>query len=185
MRSFISVDLPDELTGRIKNLQDRLRETNADINYVSPEKVHVTLKFLGDVDKKMVPRIEEKLRNALSGFSEFKASIEGVGVFPNMDYIKVIWLGVDRGEKEFEQLFSSVEQEMVDLGFEEEEHDFVPHATIGRVKSGKNKGKLINKLKNIEEAYIGKIDVNKVLLKKSELKPNGPEYTTLREVDLD
>lgn len=185
MRCFISVDLPRELEGRIKNIQDRLRESEADVNYVDPEKVHITLKFLGDgVSQNQVPVIENRLKDVLGGFGSFDASIEGVGVFPSLDYIRVIWLGVERGENRFEQLFNLIEREMTEIGFEEE-HDFTPHATLGRVKSGRNKDKLIGVLKNIEERYVGEISVDEIRLKKSELKPEGPEYTTLSEVELD
>lgn len=184
MRCFLSVDLPDDLEGRIKNIQDRLRESGADINYVSPEKVHITVKFLGDdVREEQIDGIGEKLNNRLSSFESFKASVEGVGVFPSLDYIKVIWLGVNRGEDRLKELFRYVEDEMTALGFEEEEYDFTPHATVGRVNSGKNKDQLIDVLHNIEKKYVGEIEVSEIRLKKSELKPEGPKYSTLREVE--
>ncbi|PTD93901.1 RNA 2',3'-cyclic phosphodiesterase [archaeon SCG-AAA382B04] len=185
MRCFISVDLPSELEGRIKNIQDRLKESQADINYVDPEKVHITLKFLGDnVRENQVSEIERRLNRAVSSFSSFSASIEKVGVFPNLDFIKVIWLGVERGEEKFKDLFREIEEEMTKFGFEEAEHEFTPHATIGRVNSGRNKDQLIRVLNNIEEKYVGEIEVNRIRLKKSELKPDGPEYSTLSEVKL-
>lgn len=184
MRSFVSVDLPHELVGRIKNIQDRLRESDADVKYVSPEKVHITVKFLGDIKEKDVSEIMNGLNNSLSDLDPFNASIEGIGVFPNYDFIKVIWLGTDRGAKKFEELFSRVEAELTSQGFEKEEHDFVPHATIGRVNSGRNKNQLKEALRELEETYVGEIEVNEVKLKKSELKPQGPIYSTIDEVEL-
>ncbi|WGI17806.1 RNA 2',3'-cyclic phosphodiesterase [Methanonatronarchaeum sp. AMET-Sl] len=184
MRSFISLDLPDEFSDEIERIQNELVASGADLNLVDPEKVHITLKFLGEIDSNQLENVFNGVKKAIGGFDSFKASIETVGVFPDLDYIKVIWLGVDKGSQEVVNLHQRIEQEMVSIGFDEEEHEFVPHATLARVKSGRNKEQLVETLKKNEGIYVGETTFNSVKIKKSELKPEGPVYTDLKEVKL-
>ncbi|WP_161490792.1 RNA 2',3'-cyclic phosphodiesterase [Methanonatronarchaeum thermophilum] len=184
MRSFISLDLPSEFKDEIERIQHELSASGADLNLVDPEKVHITLKFLGEIDSNQLKKVVSGVENAVKGFNSFKASIEEVGVFPDIGYIKVVWLGVDKGSEKVVDLHKRIEREMVSIGFSEEEHEFVPHATLARVKSGRNKERLVDALKKNEGIYVGETTFDVVKIKKSELKPEGPEYTDLKEVKL-
>jgi len=184
LRSFISLDLPEEFTDEIERVQHELSASGADLNLVDPEKVHITLKFLGEINENQVDEVYRGVKDGVEDIGVFKASIEELGVFPDMGYIKVIWLGVGKGSDNVCRVHQGVERNLVDLGFEEEEHEFVPHATLARVKSGKNKERLVEALKKNEGVYVGETTFDTVKIKKSELKPEGPEYTDLREVKL-
>jgi 2'-5' RNA ligase len=201
MRAFISVDigaLPE-----IVNILDNLKDTNADLKLVEPENVHLTLKFLGEIDEKMVDEIAGVMEKSVKDVSPFSIKLRGVGVFPSMNYMRVLWVGLKDAEK-LGIIAEGLENELSNLGFKKEKRRFSPHVTIGRVNSsGKTKGFskdarkmplafsvasprnkeiLQNFLKENREKDFGEIDVKSIRLKKSVLTSKGPEYSTVKEV---
>ena len=178
IRSFISVDI--EATDDIRTFINEIVETGANINMVNPDMIHVTIKFLGDIDEEMVADIGQKLDLIVEGRKPFVIDLKGVGTFPSIDYMKVIWIGIEENT-ELSDIAHRVEEELVPLGFSREKRSFSPHITVGRVKSGRNKQRLRAVVDDYRDVDFGKIIVNKLNLKKSVLKPDGPEYTTLKE----
>jgi len=179
MRAFISVDigaLPE-----IVNILDNLKDTNADLKIVKPENVHLTLKFLGEIDEKMVDRIAGVMEKSVKEVSPFRIKLRGVGVFPSMDYMRVVWIGIENAEK-LGIIVGRLENDLSNLGFKKEKRRFSPHMTIGRVKSPRNKEILQNFLKENREKDFGELEVKCIRLKKSVLTPKGPEYSTVKEV---
>jgi len=179
MRAFISVDigaLPE-----IVNILDNLKDTNADLKIVKPENVHLTLKFLGEIDEKMVDRIAGVMEKSVKEVSPFRIKLRGVGVFPSMDYMRVLWVGLKDAEK-LGIIAERLENGLSNLGFKKEKRRFSPHVTIGRVKSSRNKDELQNFLNENTKKDFGEFDVKCIRLKKSVLTPKGPEYSTVKEV---
>ncbi len=177
-RSFIAVEI--DATEEIRTFIRDVEATDANINMVDPDKIHITVKFLGDVDEDIVPAIGEKVRFVLEDRGPFVLNLKGVGAFPSLDYMKVVWIGTDEKE-EFSEIAHRMEEELVALGFDREQRSFSPHITVGRVKGGRNKNRLRAVLDDYREHDFGKQKVNKLKLKKSELKREGPEYTTIKE----
>ncbi|PIV70270.1 MAG: RNA 2',3'-cyclic phosphodiesterase [Euryarchaeota archaeon CG01_land_8_20_14_3_00_38_12] len=179
MRAFISADI-GALPGIVKVLDD-LKNTDADLKLVEPENIHLTLKFLGEIDEKMVDEIAGVMEKSVKEVSPFRIKLRGVGVFPSMDYMRVLWVGLKDAEK-LGIIAERLENGLSNLGFKKEKRRFSPHVTIGRVKSSRNKDELQNFLNENTKKDFGEFDVKCIRLKKSVLTPKGPEYSTVKEV---
>lgn len=179
MRAFISVDI-GALPG-IVNVLDDLKNTDADLKLVEPENVHLTLKFFGEIDEKMVDEIAGVMEESVREVSPFRIKLMGAGVFPSMDYMRVLWVGLKDAEK-LGVIAEQLENGLTAFGFKKEKRRFSPHVTIGRVKSTRNKGVLQNFLNENTKKDFGELDVKSIRLKKSVLTSKGPEYSTVKEM---
>jgi len=176
MRTFIAVDVKNE---SILKALEELKNTGADIKIVSPENLHITLKFLGEIEEKKVEEIYTKISEKARGFKKFKLALKGVGVFPNKKFMRVVWIG---GESmEMIEIQKTVEEVLSSLGFKKE-NDFKTHLTLARVKSAKNKEKLEKFVEQYESFDFGSAEIDRIEIKKSELTKEGAVYTTLREI---
>ena len=183
-RLFLSIDLPDSLTDDVVAVQDRLRDAKG-LRFTDPEQVHVTLKFLGDTDASRVSVVEDAVETAVDGadVGPFEAEIGGLGVFPNLDYISVVWAGMRRGGDETTRLHEAIERETTAVGFDAEDHEFTPHATIARMDDARGKD-LVQRVVREEDPAVGSFEVDQVRLKESTLTDAGPEYETVTRFPL-
>jgi 2'-5' RNA ligase len=175
MRAFIAVDLgSEEVRSRIREIQRALMNSGADLKPVEPENLHFTLQFLGEISELEAERISE----ALGGIeaSPFSISFRGVGYFPGRHRISVVWVGVDAGREEFVGLAEQVEESLRPLNFRMDKR-FVPHLTICRVKTGRNRDRLISAADGYRDADLGSDTVSTIRLKESHLTPKGPIYS--------
>ena len=141
-----------------------------------------TLKFLGDIDEKKLEAIESSLSEIVKSHKPFDIHLSKIGAFPNSDFPRVIWVGIDEGKKESQILQKDIEIAFQNLGFEKEKREFSPHLTLGRVRSGKNKSQLIEAMEKEKDfTSQDKVSVNKIILFQSTLTFNGPVYTALAE----
>jgi 2'-5' RNA ligase len=180
-RAFIAVDI--EPLPKLLELADRLRATGADIKLVEPKNIHITMKFLGDTDEGLVDKIIEHMAESSKDIEPLDITLENIGAFPNMNYMKVIWVGLS-GAEPLVQLARSLDGAMRTLGFKSDKKGFKPHLTIGRVKSPRNKTNLQNAIEAQRSDLFGTIHVDRFVLKKSVLSPEGPTYTDIHEVIL-
>ena len=176
IRTFIAVELPEKFLPEIEHIGSQIKIPG--VKLVEPGLVHITMKFLGDIQ-------EDKIEPIASSLSQirckpFEASIKGIGVFPKPSYVKVIWLG---GFGDFDTLHTDVERILLRFKFKQE-GDFTPHATIARVKQPVNRTDLMEKIINIGDPDLGTFGVSSICLKKSTLTPRGPIYETLKEITL-
>ena len=182
IRSFLAIDIDNSLKDKIIEVQRSLREAEAQLKFVEPENLHFTLKFFGETNQKILEEISNIIKEKIKPYKPFKLKIEGLGVFPNKNYMRVLWLGVQNPE-EFSEIQKTLDKEFQKLGFRKE-RSYIPHLTIARVKGGKNKARLREKIEELANTKIGEMQVKKLKLKKSELKPEGPEYTNLKTFKL-
>lgn len=182
MRAFLAVDVDPHLTYKIVEIQKQLAEANANVKLVEQENLHFTFKFLGDITPEKTETIIEMTEENIKDYSPFNITINGMGAFPNRDYIRVIWLGV-----EHPGAFSKVQRELdnafASLGFKKE-RSYIPHLTIGRVKGTQNKDELAAIVQKLENIEVGTMNIDRLTLKKSELTPVGPMYTDIHEIFL-
>lgn len=180
MRVFIAIDV--EVNERIHQLYQALSNTGAKLKMVEPENMHLTLKFLGEVDEQTVERVKEQMRDAVADISPYTAALQGVGVFPGRQHIKVVWIGFqDRGETV--ALSKNIDEHLFTLGFKKE-RNFHPHVTIARMKSREGKDEVIRVVEAHEHTEFGNVMCDRITLKHSVLTPKGPIYSDVEVVHL-
>ncbi len=184
MRLFVSVDL-DGLEDSVAKAQKPFRDVDG-LRPVDPEQVHLTLKFLGETQASNLSEVKEALAAAVadSEVSPFTAEFGGYGVFPSLDYISVIWLGVQRGGDSFIRLHEAVEAWTVELGFEPAEHDFTPHVTLARMDHAANKDH-VQQVVQERDPRVATLEVTEIRLTESTLTADGPEYSTRESFSLE
>jgi len=182
-RLFVSVDL-DGLAEEVAAVQNLFADADG-LNVTDPEQAHITMKFLGDTDPDRVPELVDALETAVvdSGVTPFTAEFGGLGVFPHMGYISVVWLGVRTGSDELTRLHEAIERETVALGFDPEDHDFTPHVTLARMTHAGGK-ELVQDVVETRDPDAGTTTVDEVRLTESELADGGPRYSTIASVPL-
>lgn len=185
MRLFVSVDL-GELAPEIERLQS-LFEGADGLEFTDPEQAHITLTFLGETDPERVPELETALRGAVedAGVEPFRAAVGGLGVFPHPGYIRVVWVGIreDSGAGELQTLQAAVEERTAALGFEPDDHEFTPHATLARMDHAGGK-ELVQEVVQTRDPDAGTVRVEEIRLTESRLGSEGPEYDTVAAVEL-
>lgn len=184
IRSFIAIEIPEEIKKGLSGIQDVLKRTGAEVGWTKSEGIHLTLKFLGDVEEDRLEDIKKAIEVATEGISNFVLEAGGIGVFPNTKYPRVLWIGIkDRGDT-LKNLHEAIERETGKLGFKHEDRTFSPHLTLGRVRSQKNREILIKSFEEFDKIELGAFDVREVSLMKSDLSPKGAVYTQLWKVSL-
>ncbi|SEO58216.1 2'-5' RNA ligase [Halogranum amylolyticum] len=184
MRLFVSIDLPDALADAVADVQKPLRDAKG-LTLVDPQQTHVTLKFLGDVDEDRLADVEEAIETAVdaAAVGPFEATVAGLGVFPSLDYISVVWAGVEDGADEMTRLHEAVERETTAIGFDAEDHEFTPHVTLGRMKDARGK-ETVQRAVGGDPPNLGSFRVEQVRLTESTLTPDGPTYETVTRFSL-
>ncbi|MEM3091224.1 MAG: RNA 2',3'-cyclic phosphodiesterase [Candidatus Pacearchaeota archaeon] len=174
MRIFISMDIPEEIKNEIVKIQDSLPEFEGKIT--EKENLHLTLKFLGEVNKEKLELVKEYLMRFSIKVKNFEAIIDDIGIFSERS-VRIVWLHVSNCD----ELQKSVDEALSNL-FEKEKR-FMAHLTIARVKKIKDKKLFIKQLKKIKIPKL-KFSVNNFKLKESILEKNGPKYRDIMTYNL-
>ena len=188
IRSFIAIELPGELKLALARLQDKLKSgSRAPVKWVDTDSVHLTLKFLGNIDSGIVGKITSALEEAVRGTHPFSIEVSGLGVFPNIRRVQVVWVGLTGEVEKLGQLQQRIETGLVPLGFAAESRPFTPHLTLGRVRDyvtpdeRQDLGQLVTGTA-FEAKY--KMSIDAVHLMKSQLTREGPIYSKISTVAL-
>jgi len=150
------------------------------ISWVSPDNLHLTLKFFGDTPGYKQKKITPALRNAAAECSAFTFRMEGCGTFGNPRMPRVLWLGIKDAD-DLDHLYQTVNRHLEPLGYKPDKATFVPHLTIGRIKHMDDTGPLRELMAQYESTFFGTTEVNAFYLIQSILRPRGPEYKILEE----
>jgi len=181
IRCFIAIDIPK--SKKIIDLSNQIKKSGANVKLVELKNIHITLKFLGDTEEEYINQIEKTIKESTDGIEPFDIKLANTGVFPNRNYVKVMWVGIeDKGE--LAQISNNINECLAALGFEKDKREFSPHLTIARVRSARNKERLVEIVNKYNDIEFSIIKVDSIKLKQSELTPKGPIYTTLREIKL-
>lgn len=181
IRSFLAFDIEDQtIIRKLTKAQRLLVNTGANLKLVQPQNIHLTVRFLGDIPQSMIDVIHEKMKQI--SFIPFQIELEGLGAFPKPSYPRVVWVGIKKGAKFLKDVFNQIEPHLRALGFKPDTKGFSPHLTIARVRGGRNKFKLAEAIREMEDYEFGTVKIEALRLKKSNLTPKGPIYTNLREV---
>lgn len=183
IRTFVAVEIPDAVKQRVEELETRLKKSRADITWVKPRNMHLTLRFLGEIPAARMDAVRDGVREALASFQTFQVSLEHLGAFPNLDRPRVFWIGVKDGEACLKAMQSRIETALCAREFVREERPFSPHLTIGRVRSPRGLRALTHLIR--QTAFeASAFPVDRVSIIKSELQPTGPVYTVLEQTAL-
>jgi 2'-5' RNA ligase len=181
IRAFIAVDIEsEEFRNQILEIQKKLLDIGADIKPVTPENIHLTLRFLGEIETTLMEKIIDMLR--IIKFQPFEIRLKGTGAFPSIRKISVIWIGLERGQEELTRISKLLESQLRKFGFPQDKKGFSPHVTIARLRSGRNKDAIADLLYESKEKLYGSMIAHSIRLKKSVLTPQGPIYSTIYEV---
>lgn len=181
IRSFVAIEIPEALGQNLENFLRELRNTGADVKWVRPEGVHLTLKFLGAVEQDLLARVSLSLGPVVEKFAPFKLKVQGTGFFPSFRKPRVVWAGLSDEEGAISRLQREIEGITASLGFPSEDRPFKPHLTLGRVRSPKGKNLLTQKIEGNANLELGSFLVERVVLFRSDLRPGGAVYTRLQE----
>jgi 2'-5' RNA ligase len=184
MRTFIAIEIPEEMKRAIAEVQAQLKVSGADANWTRPEGIHLTLKFLGEVPEENVSEITAALVSAAEGRGRFHLQAAGTGVFPNEKAPRVVWIGISGELDKLMGLQISVEEQMVRLGFQQEDRRFKPHLTLGRIKHLPSYGSWMHALKGVRDIELPGFDATAISLMKSELGQTGAVYTEIGRAEL-
>jgi 2'-5' RNA ligase len=187
MRLFVAITLDEPIRRALVKAQDELRQSGADARWVEPANIHLTLRFLGELEDALVPKLSEALGNACAGHPAFSMDVTGLGAFPNVqrpprnnrDVVatpRVVWAGCRELKPVLPALYRDIESAILTMGLPGDDKPFSAHITLGRVKSGKNVNKLATVIGNNSSKSFGLQAVKEVTLFASTLTSNGPIY---------
>lgn len=194
IRTFIAVELSPELRNAVHQVQADMKETltrrlrrrdpAARIQWVRPESMHLTLKFLGSIEESTIPEIEHTMRAVVSARAKFSLDMGGLGVFPDVRAPRVLWVGLSDGVEALVLLAADLDRSLHALGFAPEGRPFQPHLTLARIKDRSlSVGTALAESGVMTGAKtVGRLSVSSISLMRSELKPSGAVYTRLCEV---
>jgi 2'-5' RNA ligase len=182
-RTFIAVDIPQEIKMELDRLITQLRPYAPEIRWVRAANLHLTLRFLGSIPKDSISILANDMSQNLTGFGQFQISLEGVGGFPNLKRARVIWIGGGEGCGRLKEISPLIEKACIDNGFGKADKPFSCHLTIGRVKFPKGHEKLVSFIESLNFKS-PLFNVSEVVIFKSDLLPAGPKYTRLETIPL-
>lgn len=184
MRTFIALDLSPEIKASLAELIGRMTPLGGDVKWVSSESMHLTLKFLGEIDDKRAAAVEELLQAVSMKYDPMPLTCRGTGSFPpGSKSPRVLWVGIEAAPA-LGLLEEDIDSGCERLGFEREARPFRPHLTLGRVKSPSGIGRVILEFEKSREALFGEMTVRRIAFFQSRLRPSGAEYSILREFPL-
>jgi 2'-5' RNA ligase len=184
LRSFLAIELTESILKRIGEVQRELKSLKADVRWVNPENIHLTLKFFGNIEESRIEAIVKAIEGPARNASPLSIIVRGMGAFPGLKNPRVIWAGLNDEKKVLTSFQNRLEQELEKEGFQPEDRSFHPHLTLGRVRSNRGKDELVRAIERHREEEFGSFKAERVVLFKSDLKPTGPIYTALKEVKL-
>lgn len=184
VRTFICIEIPESIKARIDQLQKTLKAIDAQVSWTKPSNIHLTLKFLGDVEETRIQKVVDAVERAAAGLSRFEVEVSGAGCFPSPRSPRILWIGFSEVPDALKQLRARVEEELARERFAREKRKFSPHLTIGRLRGPKNAPRLAEAL--IASGFNAEaFTASAVIVMRSDLKPTGSIYTPQAVITLD
>jgi 2'-5' RNA ligase len=184
IRSFIAIDLPDATRQGLAAVLEQLRQSRAGVRWVKPSSIHLTLKFLGNIQAVQVEDIALAVAQEIRDQPPITLGAAGLGAFPSRRKPRVIWIGMEGEVQRLTRIQARVENALEPLGFVREKRAFRPHLTIGRVKDRRRLQSLIDAMAELKIPEFDSFDVTEIILYKSDLRPTGAIYTKLHRMPL-
>ncbi len=184
IRCFVALEIPVEIQELLGSVSSELSRAGAEVNWVKPGNIHLTLKFLGEIPQNKFIQAGMAVSRTKGRVGPIMARLGELGAFPVLDKPRVVWAGLSQGQAECVQAFQAIEEELAAIGFQREERKFWPHLTLGRLRSSRNTAELA---RLIRETRLPpqEFPFKALSLVKSTLTPQGPAYESVNSVYLD
>ena len=179
IRTFIAVEIPEKIRSSISRVQEDLKNYGFKIKWVRPESIHLTLKFLGNIDAAATEDVGGALWEAVRAVSPMTLKAKGIGVFPGIRRPRVVWVGIGGELEALGLLQKKLDENLAGIGFPREKRPFKGHLTLGRIKKRIDPKSFLDALDRLGNFETETFTADTVILYKSELKPSGAIYTKL------
>ncbi len=185
IRTFIAVEIDPAIRKATAALIEKLRPAGPDVKWVSPENLHLTVKFLGELDADDVAPVCAAVEKSVAETSPFTLEIRGAGAFPNLRRPQTIWVGAGQGDEQMADLVEHVEKALRPFGFRRESRRYRTHLTIGRVRSNARLGPDFPRvLGELADFQAGQMPVEELVIFSSNLQRGGPIYEAMGRAPL-
>ena len=184
IRVFLAIELSSGVREKLFSIQQQLKTTLPPINWVRPESIHLTLKFLGYVEPSVVSQLLSALEPIGEKHEPFSVDVQGLGVFPQVKHPRIFWVGLTGNTQALQDLEFEIEAALEPLGFPPEEKTYHPHLTLARIKRENAKiGSALMESGVLEsDQYLGTLTIDRFTLFQSDLDSSGATYTPLGTV---
>jgi 2'-5' RNA ligase len=179
MRAFIAIELPPQVKSKLTERQQGMKKAGLNARWVRVENIHLTLKFLGEIDPDTVAAVSTAMKSAAESHGPFTLAASGIGVFPNLRKARVLWAGLSEGVPELVGLQKDLDAALAACGFERDKRAFRGHLTMARFRKSLHPAKLEKVLREAGGVHFGQWTVEELVLFRSELQPAGAIYTKL------
>ena len=183
-RIFVAFEISEELRSAGREIIRQLSEVADDVRWVKPENMHVTLKFLGEVEDRELHDVCRAVSGAVAGLSGFSLPCRSVGAFPNVKRPATLWMGLDDPHNELRHLHGRIEESTAAIGFAQEHRPYRGHITLGRIRSRRENEPLSRMLTGLADRELADLSVNELVVFSSELERGGPVYTAISRIPL-
>jgi 2'-5' RNA ligase len=185
IRTFIALELPPSVISLLEKVQEDLKSMRLRAKWVRPENIHLTLKFLGNINPVDTDKIGAAMTDAVDDFAPLNLVAGGVGVFPGIKRPRVIWLGLGGQIQLLIAMQRVLEDNLAALGFKKEKRPFKGHLTLGRFRQTVNPNTIHQIMRQYANGYSKEFTARRIILFKSDLKPTGAVYSQLQSSLID
>lgn len=183
-RLFVAVEIESALHDELAKVQNELKRLNLDIRWVATKNIHLTLRFLGEIEETRIDTIKKALNETASKYPVAEINLEELGAFPTANNPRVIWIGCKEKGNILTRFYTDLEQKLQAAGLAKDDHPFSPHLTLGRVKSRLRMDLLKTYLEQKKDIRLGTQKVPFLTLFQSTLMQTGPIYTSIAKFNL-
>lgn len=180
IRCFVAIEISEQIQSRLTAIQDELRQYIESASWVKPGNIHLTLKFLEEVNHSDIQSIGAVIEQVAQRHPAFSMQIGGIGAFPNLARSRVLWTGITVGAAEIKALAQEINTELGGCGYPADSKQFNPHLTLARLKSRVDLNPLIDTFRQYDQMDGTNMEVDGIALIQSELHPSGAIYTPLK-----
>ena len=184
IRSFIAFELPAAVTSLLDNVQQELKALRLTARWVRPQNIHLTLKFLGNINSGDIESIGQAMADAAGDCATFTLTVGGIGFFPGIKRPRVIWVGLGGATDALRNFQRNLENRLATIGFPSEKRPFKAHLTLARIRQAVNPNILGQTIQDYSDLGNLKFSVDRIILFQSDLKPSGSVYSQLKLVEL-
>jgi 2'-5' RNA ligase len=184
IRSFIAIELPEAVGSLLGKVQQDLKALRLKAGWVRPQNIHLTLKFLGNINTDDIGKIGGAMKAAAEEFEPFTLTVGGIGFFPGIKRPRVIWVGVGGQTQDLFALQRSLEDRLAAADFPKEKRSFKGHLTLGRFRDGPDPAAIRRVIQEYTDFGKEEFQTRRIVLFKSDLKPSGAVYSQLLQAEL-